>query len=272
MAEKTTVSPESSAMGHAAPCGAALIPFLIFVIFYLGLSLLAKDFYKVPMPVAFVVASAAALILNRKQSLMEKVEIFADGMGERNIMIMCLIFILAGSFAAVAKGMGAVDAAVALAQHLVPPNFMLAGIFLISCFISLAIGTSCGTIAALTPIAAGLVAPMGIAPEVMLSAVVGGAMFGDNLSMISDTTIAATRTQSVAMRDKFWINIRWVLPAALLTLIWYWHSGKEAALTAGVSLSATGGMVLAVIPYFLVLILALFGINVMALLFFGIVL
>ncbi len=152
----------------------ALIPFFVFAAFYLGLSLWANDFYKVPMPAAFLVASATALLLNRRQSLSSKVDLFAHGMGNVNIMLMCLIFILAGAFATVAKGMGAVDAAVLIARNLIPPGFMLVGMFLVSCFISLAIGTSCGTIAALTPIAAGLVGPMEISPELMIGAVIGG--------------------------------------------------------------------------------------------------
>ena len=132
----------------------ALIPFFVFVFFYVGLSVWANDFYKVPMPAAFLVASASALLLNRRHPLNEKINVFASGMGDSNIMIMCLIFILAGAFAAVAKGMGAVDAAVLITRHLIPAGFLLSGIFLVSCLISLSIGTSCGTIAALTPIAA----------------------------------------------------------------------------------------------------------------------
>ena len=186
----------------------ALIPFFVFVVFYLGLSIWAKDFYCVPMPIAFLVASATALLLDRKRKLADKVEVFARGMGESNIMIMCLIFILAGAFAAVTKAMGAVDAAVLISRHLIPDQLILVGFFLISCFISLAIGTSCGTITVLTPIAVGLIGSMGISPTLMLGAVIGGAMFGDNMSMISDTTIAATRTQGVSMRDKFLMNLK----------------------------------------------------------------
>ncbi|MBO7147641.1 MAG: Na+/H+ antiporter NhaC family protein, partial [Lentisphaeria bacterium] len=184
---------------HDGANGKALIPFFVFLFFYLGLSIWANDFYKVPMPIAFLVASATALLMNRKQKLSEKVEIYARGMGEENIMIMCLIFILAGAFATIAKGMGAVDSAVLIARNLVPDSLLLTGIFVVSCFISLSIGTSCGTIAALTPIAIGLIGPMQISPGLMLGAVICGAMFGDNMSMISDTTISATRTQQVSM-------------------------------------------------------------------------
>ena len=153
------------------PRFAALIPFFVFVVFYAGLSVWARDFYKVPMPTAFAVASVAAFFLNRNRSIEEKVNIYASGMGEVNIMLMCLIFILAGAFATVAKSMGAVDAAVLITRNLIPARFLLSGIFVVSALISLAIGTSCGTIAALTPIAVSLITPLGVSPEVMLGAV-----------------------------------------------------------------------------------------------------
>ena len=247
--------------------GLALLPFLVFLVFYLGLSLWAHDFYKVPMPIAFVVASAAALFLNLRRPLSDKVDTYAAGMGDANIMIMCLIFILAGAFATIAKGMGAVNAAVEIAQALIPPNLMLAGFFLISCFISLAIGTSCGTIAALTPIAVGLVEAMKIEPGLMIAAVVGGAMFGDNLSVISDTTIAATRTQGVPMRDKLVQNCRVAIPPALVAIVFYAIVGKSGA--AFVAPGITWHHVLLVAPYLLILILAFVGMNVMLLLFSG---
>ena len=248
---------------------AALIPFFVFVFFYVGLSIWAQDFYKVPMPAAFAVASASAFFLNRKSSVQEKVNVYTSGMGDSNIMLMGLIFILAGAFAAVAKAMGAVDAAVLITRCLIPAKFLLAGIFVISAIISLAIGTSCGTIAALTPIAAGLIAPMGINPELMLGAVIGGAMFGDNLSMISDTTIAATRTQNVPMREKFFANFKMVFPAAFAVIVIYLFSGNSACdpLLAG---SINWKHILLIVPYVLVLALALYGLNVMVLLFFGV--
>ncbi len=248
----------------------ALVPFIVFMVFYLGLSIWAKDFYFVPMPVAFIIASATAFLLNRKQKFDEKVEIYAKGMGETNIMIMCLIFILAGAFSTVAKAMGAVDATVLIARHLIPPQFILAGFFLISCFISLAIGTSCGTIAALTPIAVGLIKAIGMPPALMLGAVIGGAMFGDNMSMISDTTIAATRTQNVAMRDKFITNFKMILPAAVLTVILYYFAGRN--FLADDKLEAVIlKHIFSVVPYVFILVGALLGMNVMSLLFCGIV-
>jgi Na+/H+ antiporter NhaC len=251
------------------PNFAALIPFFVFVFFYVGLSIWANDFYKVPMPVAFAVASAAAFFMNRKVSMDEKVNAYAAGMGDSNIMLMCLIFILAGAFAAVAKAMGAVDAAVLITRNLIPAKFLLSGIFVISGLISLAIGTSCGTIAALTPIAVGLIAPMGISPELMLGAVIGGSMFGDNLSMISDTTIAATRTQNVPMQEKFYANFKMVLPAAVAGILIYLLAGRSdyaGTVTAAVSWKH----ILLIVPYVLVLGLALYGVNVMTLLFFGV--
>ena len=250
--------------------GWALLPFLVFAVFYVGISVWAGDFYKVPMPVAFLVASATALLFDRKRRLVEKIDAYAAGMGETNIMIMCLIFILAGAFATVAKGSGAVDAAVALAQTVIPARLMTAGVFLISCLISVSIGTSCGTIAAVTPIALGFAAPLGISPALLMGAVVGGAMFGDNLSMISDTTIAATRTQGVGMRDKFLGNGLIVAPAALVALFLY------AASECGTGVIETPAVswhhALLVMPYLLILGLALAGLNVMALLFSGTVL
>ena len=249
------------------PSGWALLPFAVFALFYVGISLWANDFYKVSMPVAFLVASAAALMLNRREPLERKVDVFAAGMGEVNIMIMCLVFILAGAFAAVTKGMGAVDAAVTIAQALVPARLMLAGVFLVSCLISLAVGTSCGTIAAVGPIALGFAGRLELAPALLLGAVVGGAMFGDNLSMISDTTIAATRTQGVRMKDKFVANFFLAVPAALAALVLYVMLGSAA--DAGASVAVTWRHLVLVAPYVLVFALALCGLNVMLLLFAG---
>lgn len=247
---------------------AALIPFGIFLLFYLGLSIWGGDFYAVPMPAAFIVASAAAMVLG-KSSLEEKIEIYARGMGETNIMIMVLIFVLAGAFAAVAKSSGAVDAAVHIARHLIPDRFFAAGIFLVSCFISLAIGTSCGTIAALVPIAVGLARVSGMDVTLMLGAVAGGAMFGDNLSMISDTTIAATRTQEAAMKDKFKVNIGIALPAALAVVLIYLFSVAPGASAAAAPPPLSWRDLLLVLPYAAILVCALCGLNVMLLLFSG---
>ena len=253
----------------------ALIPFVVFAVFYVGLSLWAghqgfeMPWYKVPMPVAFIVASAVALCWGRG-SLDEKVDVYARGMGEQNIMLMCLIFVLAGAFATVAKGSGAVDAAVAVAQAFIPSNLMIAGVFLVSCVISTAIGTSCGTIAAVAPIALGFAGSLAIRPELLLGAVIAGAMFGDNLSMISDTTIAATRTQGVRMQDKFVANFWIALPAAAMALALYAMSGSVVGEIQAPALEWRHWIL--VLPYILVLVLALAGFNVMALLFSGAVL
>lgn len=249
------------------PRARALIPFGVFLLFYLGLSISSGDFYKVPMPIAFVVASAMALLLNHKASLKSKIELFAHGMGNVDIMTMCLIFILAGAFAYTAKAMGAVDAAVNIALAFVPPNLLVCGLFVVACFISISIGTSVGTIVALAPIAIGLTENIGISMGLCLGAVVGGAMFGDNLSMISDTTIAATRTQGVEMRAKFYSNIRIAIPAAVLTILVYLFLGHGSGNVENKVLNWNA--FIAVLPYLSVLVLAVLGFNVMALLIFG---
>ena len=245
----------------------ALLPFGVFAVFYVGLSLALGGCAQVPMPIAFLVASAVALVMGRA-SWNDRIEIFARGMGEANIMIMCLVFVLAGAFAGAAKGVGAVEAAVTLARACVPVDLMLAGVFGISCLISLAVGTSCGTIAAVAPIALGFAAPLDMRPAVLLGAVVGGAMFGDNLSMISDTTIAATRTQGIAMREKFFANAKIALPAAGVCALGYVLFGRTDGATAE-RVSLAGRDFLLVLPYLFVLAGALVGINVMALLFLG---
>ena len=254
------------------PNGWALIPFLVFAAFYVGLSLYAgrcgfeMPWYKVPMPIAFVVASATAFLFGRK-SLEEKVDVYAKGMGEANIMIMCLVFILAGSFATIAKGAGAVDAAVAIAQSFIPAKLLVAGVFLVSCIISTAIGTSCGTTAAVTPIAIGFAGPLDLPPVLLMGAVIGGAMFGDNLSMISDTTIAATRTQGVRMSDKFVANSAIAIPAAVAALVIYAVTGAGVGQVSAPDIGWREFVL--VLPYLFVLVFALVGFNVMAVLFSG---
>lgn len=254
-----------------SPSFFSLLPLFVFLFFYLGLSLLTRDFYAVPMPVAFLVAAAAAILQNRTRTINDKIDLFAKGMGEPNIMIMCLVFILAGIFSAIAKAMGAIDAAVILARTLIPENLILLGIFSASCFISIAIGTSCGTIATVTPFALGLSAATGISIDWMLGAVIGGAMFGDNMSIISDTTIAATRTQGVQMRDKFLTNFRFTLPALIVTILIYLFCSPHATSTTPLRALTVTDFVL-IFPYILILILSLLRMNVMALLFLGSVL
>lgn len=251
----------------------AIIPFIVFVLFYFGFSLWTKDFSKVPMTVAFIISSATALILNHKEKLSKKIELFALGMGNKDIMIMCLIFILAGAFTATAKAVGGVDAAVMIAQHFIPSQFMVLGLFVISALISLAIGTSCGTIAAIVPIAVTISQSLGFNPAILLGATVGGAMFGDNMSLISDTKIAASRTQNVEIRDEMFYNLKIITIPAILCLILY--SLPLFTSNIGVDLEQTVlnmDSYIKVAPYILLLVLGISGINVMFLLLFGTIL
>ena len=190
----------------------ALVPLGVFLISYLAVSVAAGDFYKMPITVAFVLASVVAIAMSKGNTLHSRIELFCKGAANSNIMLMVLIFILAGSFAQTAKAMGAVEATVNLTLSILPGNVLAAGIFLAACVISVSVGTSVGTIVALTPVAAGLSAQTGISPALMSAVVVSGAMFGDNLSFISDTTIVATRTQGCKMADKFKTNFHIVMP------------------------------------------------------------
>ena len=250
----------------------ALIPFIAFVIFYFGFSIITQDFSKVPMTVAFIFSSAIALILNHKEKLNKKIEIFALGMGKKDIMIMCLIFVLAGAFTATAQAVGAVDAAVAIAQHFVPAKFIVSGIFVISALISLAVGTSCGTIAAVVPIAVTLAQSLGLNPAFLVGATVGGAMFGDNLSLISDTTIASTRTQNVEMRDKMIYNLRIVTVPAILCVLLYMLPVFSNSNVDVANVTINIDAYIKILPYILLLIFGLMNINVMFLLLIGIIL
>lgn len=250
----------------------AIIPFIVFVIFYFGFSLWTKDFTKVPMTVAFIISSATALILNHKEKLSKKIELFALGMGNKDIMIMCLIFILAGAFTATAKAVGGVEAAVMIAQHFIPQQFMVLGLFIISALISLSIGTSCGTIAAIVPIAVSISQALGFNPAILLGATVGGAMFGDNMSLISDTKIAASRTQNVEMRDEMFYNLKIITIPAILCIIIYSLPIFSAPYSAASEIALTADQFIKVAPYILLLILGISGVNVMFLLLFGIIL
>ncbi len=245
----------------------ALSPLIVFLILYLATSIIAQDFYKVPIAVAFMVSAAYAL-LTVKGTMNERIKIFAKGAGNSTMVLMLAIFILAGAFAASAKTMGAVDATVNLALKYLPEQAILPGIFLASCFISLSIGTSCGTIAALTPLAVGIAQQSGISTPLMIGLVVGGTYFGDNLSFISDTTIVATQTQGCSMKDKFRANIRIVSPVALLMLIVYFILGERVSTPAEVG-EANFWLVL---PYLAVVIFAICGMNVLLSLGIGILL
>ena len=245
----------------------ALSPLFVFLCLYLVTSIIVNDFYKVPITAAFLVSSCYAIAITRGLKLDQRVYQFSVGASNKNIMLMIWIFILAGAFAQSAKEMGAIDATVNLTLHILPDNLLLAGIFIASCFISLSIGTSVGTIVALTPVATGLALKTGIDLPFMVAIVVGGSFFGDNLSFISDTTIASTKTQGCVMRDKFRVNSMIVVPAALIVLIIY--------IVQGLSITAPPQVQeiewLKVIPYLVVLGTAIAGINVMIVLLLGII-
>lgn len=245
----------------------ALSPLVVFLVLYLVTSIIAQDFYKVPIAVAFLVSSTYALLTVRG-TMNERIKIFAKGAGNSTMVLMLAIFILAGAFAASAKAMGAVDSTVNLALKFLPEQFILPGIFLASCFISLSIGTSCGTIAALTPLAVGIAQQSGIDVPLMVGLVVGGTYFGDNLSFISDTTIVATQTQECSMRDKFRVNIRIVAPVAIIMLIIYYFLGE--GITTPTNIGEVNFWL--VLPYLAVVILAICGVNVLLTLGIGIIL
>ena len=245
----------------------ALTPLLLFLVLYLVTSLVVGDFYKMPIAVAFVVASVYAACLLRGKSIQERVEIFSAGAADQNILQMIWIFILAGAFAASAEAMGAIDATVNLTLRLLPAEYLTAGLFLAACFVSLSVGTSVGTIVALTPVASGLAVETGMNGALLVATVVGGSFFGDNLSFISDTTIAATRTQGCNLRDKFRFNLRIALPAALITLVVYLLVGSSAESVAMPERIEW----LKVVPYLLVLITALVGVHVVIVLLLGLV-
>ena len=246
----------------------SLTPLVMFLLMYLVTSILLNDFYKVPITVAFLVSSVYAVAITRGIPLEQRISHFSEGAGNRSMMLMIWIFILAGAFAQSAKAMGAVDATVVLTLHVLPESWLLPGLFLAACFISLSVGTSVGTIVALTPVAMGVAEQTGCSLPMITAVVVGGAFFGDNLSFISDTTIIATQTQGCNMRDKFLVNFRIVLPAALVVLVIYIIMGQGIHVPNDLPEIEW----LKVIPYLTVLVTALAGMNVMLVLLLGIVL
>lgn len=243
----------------------ALIPLGVFLLSYLAVSLAAGDFYKMPITVAFVLSSVVAVAMSHGGSLHNRIERFCKGASNSNLMLMVLIFILAGAFAHTAKTMGAVDATVNLTLAILPGNMLAAGLFLAACVISVSVGTSVGTIVALTPVAAGLAEQTGMSLALMSAVVVSGAMFGDNLSFISDTTIVATRSQGCKMADKFKTNFSIVMPLALLTTVLYIFSGSGATQL----FTHTHISWIKVLPYMAVLYAAVMGVNVMIVLLGG---
>ncbi|MBY4675243.1 Na+/H+ antiporter NhaC family protein [Marinobacterium arenosum] len=250
----------------------ALLPLLLFLALFIGSGVYYQTqgvefaFYQISAPVAILPAIVLALLLGRG-ALNERIETFIRGVGDNTIITMVIIYLLAGAFASVAKAVGGVDATVALGLNVIPPALVLPGLFVITAFVATSMGTSMGTIAAIAPIAVGLSEATDLSLALTVGTVIGGAMFGDNLSIISDTTIAATRTQGCEMRDKFRMNIKIALPAALLTLVWLFLQGQSGTI-------AEAGEVelIKVLPYLAVLVLAVSGLNVMLVLFSGIVL
>ena len=236
----------------------ALVPLGVFLISYLVVSIIAGDFYKMPITVAFVISSIVAVAMAKNGNLQKRIETFCQGAANPNIMLMVLIFILAGAFAQTTKAMGAVDATVNLALSILPGNVLAAGVFLAACVISVSVGTSVGTIVALTPVALGLAEKTGVDMPFMVAIVVGGAFFGDNLSFISDTTIASTQTLGCEMRDKFRVNSRIVMPAAIVVFLFYIIEGYRVQTPD--SLQQVEWV--KVIPYVIVLVTALMGVNV----------
>ncbi|MCG1449453.1 Na+/H+ antiporter NhaC family protein [Staphylococcus epidermidis] len=247
----------------------ALIPLLLFVLLFLGVGIISGDFTTMPLNVAITITVIVALLMNRKETFAKKVEVFTKGAGHSNIILMMLIFILAGAFSTTAEKMGGVSSTVNLGLSLIPQNLIIVGLFIICMFVSISMGTSVGTVAAIAPVGFGFAQATDVPAALAMATVVGGAMFGDNLSMISDTTIAAVRTQKTQMSDKFKVNFKIVLPGAIITIIILFF------LTNGISIDHTKNYdynLIKVIPYLLVLILALVGINVIIVLIGGTVL
>ena len=246
----------------------ALSPLFVFITFYLLTSIVAGDFYKIPITVAFMVSSIYAVIIFSGKPLMARINTFSRGAATEQMMLMIWIFVLAGAFAYSAKQMGSIDATVNLTLMLLPPQMLLAGMFIAACFVSISIGTSVGTIAALVPIAAGVAEETGLDNAMMTAVIVGGSFFGDNLSFISDTTIMATQTQNCRLSDKFRVNIYIVAPAALIILVVYLLMGQGTSAPQHIPPVEW----IKVVPYLVVLITAIFGMNVMAVLMTGILL
>ena len=242
----------------------ALSPLAVFLITYLVTSIVCRDFYKVPVSSAFVLASIYAMLIT-KGPVNERIGVFSSGAGDRNVLLMIWIFVLAGAFASVAKSIGSVEATVNLTLRILPGKFILAGLFLAACFISMSIGTSVGTIVALVPIASGIASQADISLPLITALIVGGAFFGDNLSFISDTTIAATTTQGCSMADKFKANIWIAGPAALIVTVLYIVIGFNLNITPEIESIDP----LKLIPYLSVIILAICGVNVLVVLTIG---
>lgn len=246
----------------------ALSPLIVFVVLYLVLSLVAGDFSSVPLTVVFLISSVYAVATSTKFSLKERIDIYGQGASTPNLLLMLWIYVLAGAFSQSAKGMGAIDTTVNLALNVLPPSMILPGLFVTACFISISIGTSVGTVVTLVPIAAGIATQTNSNVALLTAVIVGGAYFGDNLSFISDTTVVATQTQGVRMKDKFKVNLMIVVPAVVVVLAVYAFMGF--GMQAPTHVGQTD--LLKVIPYLAVLVTAVCGLNVMAVLVLGIAL
>lgn len=247
----------------------ALLPILVFLLIFLGSGYITGDFYSMPAIAAFLIALLVAFVQNRQLCFADKIRLAAEGVGNENIITMCLIFLAAGAFTGAVKAAGGVDSTVNLGLSILPSNVAVAGLFLIGCFISISMGTSVGTITALAPIAVGISQKTGFSMAICAGAVVGGAMFGDNLSMISDTTIAAVKTQGCEMKDKFKANFLIVLPAAVVSLLVFFLITRQADYTLDAELEYN---LLQIVPYLVVLVGALIGFNVFLVLISGTVL
>lgn len=246
----------------------SLSPLLVFILLYLGLSIIAGNFSRVPMTVIFLIASIYAIAISGRFTLKTRIDIYSRGASTPNLLLMLWIYVLAGAFAQSAKSMGAIDATVNLTLAALPPALLLPGLFIAACFVSISIGTSVGTVVALVPIAAGIATQTGNNIALLTAAIVGGAYFGDNLSFISDTTVVATQTQGCRMKDKFKVNSLIVTPAVIVVLVIYALMGWNYAAPAHVG----DVSYIRVLPYLAVLITAICGLNVMAVLVTGILL
>lgn len=247
----------------------ALLPIGVFLVIFIGAGVLFQDFYTMPAIVGFLIALIVAFVQNRRLRFSDKLSIISKGIGEENIVTMCLIFLAAGAFSGTIQAAGGVESTVNLGLSIMPSSVAVVGLFVIGCFISVSMGTSVGTITAMTPIGVGIAEKTGIAMPICVGAVVCGAMFGDNLSMISDTTIAAVRTQGCEMKDKFKENFLIVLPAAIITAVLFFFLARGNAGKIEGNLQYD---IIKVIPYLVVLIGALIGVNVFLILIVGTVL
>ncbi len=245
----------------------ALFPFLLFIIIFIGSGIITGDFYAFPAPTACAIGIIVAFLMF-KGTVAEKFTTFAKGVGNEDIVIMCMIYLLAGAFSTVSQEMGGVDSVVNLGLSFLPASVVTAGLFVIACFMSLATGTSMGTLSALAPIGIGVVEATGLSMPLMMGAIIGGCMFGDNLSFISDTTIAATRSQGCEMRDKFRMNLTIALPAAIITFVLLLVFGRSSG-TAAIEVGTYN--VIKILPYLSVIVLALIGVNVFVVLTIGVV-